>query len=88
VVGRAKELTARAVTLAREAAGDIAYVAGSQAPLEDCYSPSRVPDDAALAREHALMAKNLADAGVDLILVETQNTMQPGPRSGRCSRCS
>jgi homocysteine S-methyltransferase len=72
----AAELTAQAVALARSAAGGSAWVAGSQAPLEDCYSPHLTPDDAALEREHRHMAENLAAAGVDLILVETQNTIR------------
>jgi len=73
---RAAELTAVAVELAREAAEGRAWVFGSQPPLEDCYSPELVPDDAALAVEHAEMSANLVDAGVDGILVETQNTIR------------
>lgn len=73
---RAAELTRRAVALAREAAGNAVYVFGSQPPLEDCYSPRLVPDDDELAGEHAEMASNLAEAGVDAILVETQNTVR------------
>jgi homocysteine S-methyltransferase len=73
---RAGELTQRAIEIARSAAGDSAWVAGSQAPLEDCYFPQGVPDDEALKREHAALSRNLADAGVDLILVETQNTIR------------
>ncbi len=52
---RSRELTALAVRLAREAAtsaGRPIFVAGSLAPLEDCYRPDLVPDDAALEREH------------------------------------
>jgi S-methylmethionine-dependent homocysteine/selenocysteine methylase len=73
---RAAELTARAVGLARRAAAGRAWVAGSQAPLEDCYSPQLVPPQSQLVREHREMAAHLADAGVDLILVETQNTIR------------
>jgi homocysteine S-methyltransferase len=53
-----------------------AYVAGSMAPLEDCYSPELVPPQAECEREHGEMAANLAAAGVDLILVETMNTIR------------
>src|SRR5205085_4770348 len=75
------ELTRRAVELARAAVDDgalarPAYVAGSLAPLEDCYSPELVPPQAECEREHAEMADNLAAAGVDLILVETMNTIR------------
>ena len=75
----APELTRQAVALAREAVGKAlapVWVAGSLAPLEDCYRPEDVPEDSALEKEHAEMAQHLADAGVDLILVETQNTIR------------
>ena len=72
----ARRWTCRAVELAQEAAAGKACVAGSMAPLEDCYSPELTPDDATLAAEHAEMAGHLAEAGVDLILVETQPTLR------------
>ncbi len=50
------------------------FVLGSMAPLEDCYRPDLVPDAAALDREHAAHAENLARAGVDALLIETMNT--------------
>ncbi len=81
----AAELTAQAVALARAAAGDAAWVAGSQAPLEDCYSPHLTPEDAALEREHGQMAENLAAAGVDLILVETQPTVREAVAATRAA---
>jgi len=61
-------LTRQAVALAREAA-PTGRVAGSLAPLEDCYRPDLSPPDA--RDEHALLARCLADAGVDLLLCET-----------------
>jgi len=72
----ARELCARAVELAREGAraagrGDLP-IAGSVPPLEDCYSPELVPDDDTLLRGHRDHVANLAAAGVDLLLVETQ----------------
>jgi len=67
---RWRELAHRAVTIAREAlAGSDCRVAGSIAPLEDCYSPSLSPADP--RPEHRLMARALAEEGVDLLLVET-----------------
>jgi S-methylmethionine-dependent homocysteine/selenocysteine methylase len=65
-----EELTNLAVRLAREgvdAAGG--QVAGSISPLADCYRPDLSPQDP--RPEHRLMAGCLADAGVDLLLVET-----------------
>jgi len=76
---RSGELTARAVRLAHQAAaapGREVFVAGSLSPLEDCYRPDLIPDDAALAREHGAQARFLAEAGVDLILAETHNTIR------------
>jgi S-methylmethionine-dependent homocysteine/selenocysteine methylase len=76
---RSRELTALAVRLAREAA-DAAdrtiFVAGSLSPLEDCYRPDLVPDDGALEAEHGEQAESLAQAGVDLIILETHNTVR------------
>lgn len=82
---RAGELTERAVQLAREAAGQRAWVAGSLAPLEDCYSPERTPADDALAREHAEQATNLAAAGVDCILAETMPTVREAMAAARAA---
>jgi len=80
VVGeRASELTRRAVGLAREAAKEtprVVFVAGSIAPLADCYRPDLVPADAELEREHRAHAESLAASGVDLILVETMNSVR------------
>ncbi|MEE8537066.1 MAG: homocysteine S-methyltransferase family protein, partial [Acidobacteriota bacterium] len=78
---RQQELTALAVNLAREAiqrasAGERALVAGSMAPVEDCYRPDLVPPDADLEREHTQLAQSLEAAGSDLILVETMNTLR------------
>jgi len=79
----ARDLTRQAVDIARDAAGPHVFVAGSIAPLEDCYSPSLTPSDEALLNEHAEMADNLAAAGVDLILVETQLTIREAVLAAR-----
>ncbi|MCA9079378.1 MAG: homocysteine S-methyltransferase family protein [Planctomycetaceae bacterium] len=73
---RAAELTYRAVDLARAAAAEGTLVAGSIAPLEDCYAPDRTPDTSALIAEHQEHAENLRAAGADLLLVETQITIR------------
>jgi homocysteine S-methyltransferase len=74
--GQSCELTHQAVAIARDAANGRAWIAGSLAPLEDCYSPELVPADEILQREHDAMAQTLADSGVDLILVETHNAIR------------
>lgn len=67
---RWRDLTRRAVAIAREGlAGFDCRLAGSIAPLEDCYSPELSPKSP--RREHRLMAQALAHEGVDLLLVET-----------------
>ena len=70
------ELTQRNVDLARSACEEAGHglVAGSMAPLEDCFHPERVPPGEVLLQEHAAHARHLRAAGVDLILVETMNT--------------
>ena len=76
---RAAELTQRAIDLARAAAKTVSHpvwVAGSQAPLGDCYRPEETPSESEMEAEHRLMSQQLADAGVDLILVETHPTLK------------
>ena len=72
----AREATRRAVALACEAAAARpgVLVAGSIAPVADCWRPDLVPADAVLERLHALHAEALADAGADLLLLETFGT--------------
>ncbi|MFI5121165.1 MAG: homocysteine S-methyltransferase family protein [Thermoanaerobaculia bacterium] len=74
---------ARAVTLARKAATHPSkkifhsvWIAGSLAPLEDCYRPDLIPSETEISSEHSEMAAALAGAGVDLILVETMNSIR------------
>ena len=77
-------LLADAVALARNAASAIA-VAGSLAPLEDCYQPGRVPSEAEISSEHREMAQALLAAGVDLILIETMNTVREAAAAARAA---
>ncbi len=86
---RARELTQLAVQIAREAActtDQPVYLAGSMSPLEDCYSPQLVPSDDELRREHAEMARDLADAGCEVLLVETMNTIREAAIAAQCAR--
>jgi S-methylmethionine-dependent homocysteine/selenocysteine methylase len=66
-------LNRRAVEAAQSAARPGVCVAGSLAPLEDCYEVDRVPGQQECLREHLRQADLLARLGVDLILVETMN---------------
>ncbi|MFN2386293.1 MAG: homocysteine S-methyltransferase family protein [Thermoanaerobaculia bacterium] len=86
---RAEELTRLALELAREAAREsprTVLVAGSLAPLEDCYRPDLVPGDDALEREHGAQARRLAAAGADLLLLETHNTVREVLAAARAAR--
>jgi S-methylmethionine-dependent homocysteine/selenocysteine methylase len=60
----------RAVELARSSVPQGHRVAGSLAPVEDCYRPDLSPG-AATRSAHEALARVLADAGVDLLLCET-----------------
>jgi S-methylmethionine-dependent homocysteine/selenocysteine methylase len=87
---RSRELTALAVRLARDTAdarGD-AFVAGSLSPLEDCYRPDLVPEDTTLEREHREQAESLAEAGVDLLLLETHNTIRELAAAARAAKAT
>jgi S-methylmethionine-dependent homocysteine/selenocysteine methylase len=65
---RWREMTALAVRIARESG---AVVAGSMAPVEDCYRSDLRPSLEVTLREHRQLAGSLAEAGCDLLLVET-----------------
>jgi len=68
---RWQELTRRAVQLCRESIEPGQRVAGALAPLGDCYKPDPSLTPLAARQAHAPMARELADAGCDLILCET-----------------
>jgi len=88
---QAAELTAVAVHLARAATGPSTathYVAGSIAPLEDCYRTDLVPEDDVLEREHAESVEILRAAGADLLLIETMNTVREARAAARAAVAS
>jgi len=64
-----EDLARTAVGLCRDAVPSTHRVAGSVAPLEDCYRPDLSPPGAAI--EHRALIEVLVDAGVDLVLCET-----------------
>jgi homocysteine S-methyltransferase len=77
---RSEQLTKRAIELAYQARSAFPdreiLVAGSIAPLEDCYRPDLVPSDTELKDEHAELAGRVAREGVDFLLLETMNTIR------------
>ena len=75
---RAQELNTRAVQCAKTAIDSApeVFIAGSIAPLEDCYRPDLVPENEALYQEHREQATWLSDSGVDCLLFETMNTVR------------
>jgi S-methylmethionine-dependent homocysteine/selenocysteine methylase len=52
------------------------FIAGSVAPVEDCYSPELVPTCQELISEHQRHIDYLYAAGVDILLIETMNTIR------------
>jgi len=86
---RAKELTFLAVRLAKQARNESAdksvWIAGSVAPLEDCYEPHLIPDSETAYVEHSEFIAWLVQAGVDLILIETMNTIQEAIAAARAA---
>jgi S-methylmethionine-dependent homocysteine/selenocysteine methylase len=74
----AVSLTRDAVAIARSVlpANRPVLVAGSVAPLEDCYFPDRTPPARILDRAHHDHVDALVLAGVDLLLVETMPTVR------------
>jgi len=64
-----RALTQAAVRLARESGAQV--VAGSIAPVEDCYRPALRPASEVAFEEDRQLARALAEAGCDLLLVET-----------------
>ncbi len=72
----AEGATHKAVELAQTASGGKVLVAGSMAPIDDCYSPEKYPGDKIAREEYNLLASWLKDAGADLVLVETQINLE------------
>ncbi len=75
----AHELTLRAVATAKEAVAEFGkpgLVAGSLSSLEDCYRPDLVPSDDECLAEHTERIDHLVEGGVDLLLIETMNSIR------------
>lgn len=65
-----------AMAARKEAGSPGTLVAGSMAPVEDCYRPDLVPPVEELAAEHGWLAEQFRETGVDLVLIETMNTIR------------
>jgi homocysteine S-methyltransferase len=81
IADKAHDTTILACQLVRQAAEQAksrhpVYVAGSMAPLEDCYSPELTPSPEDLRKEHYAYAQDLVEGGVDFLLLETMITLQ------------
>lgn len=89
---RAKELSHLAVDLAKQARDQYrnknVWIAGSVAPLEDCYEPNLTPDSETALREHSELISWLVEAGVDLLLIETMNTVDESIAAARAAETS
>jgi len=73
---RARESLLRAVTLARKAATPNTSVAGSLAPLEDCYQPDAFPGTTTAQEIFEETLSWFQEKGVDLLLLETMGNKE------------
>jgi 5-methyltetrahydrofolate--homocysteine methyltransferase len=73
--GRVAEVNRRAVEVAREAAGDRAYVAGDIGPLGEFLAPMGKITYEQAVDIFAEQARALAEAGVDVLYVETMSDL-------------
>lgn len=90
---RALEFTRRAVEIARTAIRETPgegerFIAGSVSTLEDCYRPDQVPSDAECRAEHSERIHHLIDSGVDLVLIETMNSIREAAIAARLAAIS
>jgi len=81
IADKAHEATILACRLVQQAIAHVqpdheVYIAGSMAPLEDCYSPELTPSNQELLQEHAMYAQDLKAGGVDFLLLETMITLR------------
>ncbi|HMN60430.1 MAG TPA: homocysteine S-methyltransferase family protein [Anaerolinea sp.] len=84
---RFEETNRGAVYLAREAAGQSGVlVAGSLGPLGEMVAPVGTLSEEAAQAEYAAQARLLAEAGVDLLVIETQFDMNEAQAAVRGAR--
>lgn len=80
---RWKNLVQQAVRIARSSVDAKHRVAGSMAPVEDCYRPDLSPPNAETT--HRQVAEELAAAGCDLLLCETFPHSDEAVIAARCA---
>jgi S-methylmethionine-dependent homocysteine/selenocysteine methylase len=89
---RVPDLIPRAVQLARaarEAAGRPEVpIAGVMSPLEHCFRPDLAPSYEQALPEHTEIAGLLAGAGVDLLLLESMNTVDEARAAAMAARAT
>jgi len=71
----AKNCLIKAVDMAKKATESSRMVIGSIAPLEDCYRPDLFPGKDIAISEFFQLGKWFSDAGVDILMLETMNSM-------------
>jgi len=71
----AKNSFVQAVEHAKNAGDPDTKIIGSFAPLKDCYRPALFPGSDGAISEYSLLGKWMIDAGVDILLFETMNSM-------------
>jgi S-methylmethionine-dependent homocysteine/selenocysteine methylase len=87
------KLLRTAVELAQQARSEAGAearvaIAGVLSPLEHCFRPDLAPPADVARREHEEQARRLAEAGVDLLLLESMNTIaeaRAGIEAGRAA---
>jgi S-methylmethionine-dependent homocysteine/selenocysteine methylase len=86
---RSMRLTITALDIARQARDAFPrreiLVAGSMAPLEDCYRPELVPSRRDLDEEHTELAGRLAGGGADFLLLETMGTVREAAAASKAA---
>lgn len=85
---RAQDLIRKAVDLARaarEASSREVAIAGAMGPLEHPFRPDLSPAAEVASREHAEIAGWLADAGADLLILESMNTVAEAEAATRAA---
>ena len=72
-----KRCTSEAIKAAKEAINDKnVLLAGSIAPLEDCYEPDRFPGKIKARKEFEEIIQNIDSCGVDIFLFETMGNFE------------